>query len=134
MSARPRRTAALTERHDLLFGGGGARPPPRPNGDSVQLNAHAEAEGLQDANGRAVDGLRDRVGDMRHLALDIGTEVGEQNVFLEGMSDGFDDARERVRRSIREMERLTRGGAGAFLCTLLAFMFFFFVLVYLLLR
>lgn len=130
-----RRGAGGAERRELLFGargpsaGGGL--PPTPGGAALGAT---EVEALQARNGAHVDSLRDRVGDMRHLALDIGDEVSGQNRLLDGVGGTFDGAQEALGAVMRDLRRLTRSGAGGHLLALMAFMFCFFFLVYLLLR
>jgi hypothetical protein len=113
----------------LLFG-------PRPAyGHAVTgVHATAETELMETRNGRSVDTLRDRVGDMHELALNIGVEVDEQNKLLDGMGNTFDTATDRLGNTMRALQRLSAsGGSSCHMCILFMFAFFFFFLVYLLL-
>jgi hypothetical protein len=143
MSARPRR--GDPDARALLFGPraggaavggrvGAARPAYAADTPGSGALAAAEAEAAQQRNGQAVDALRDRVGDMRHLALDIGEEVAGQNALLDGMGGAFDGAGDRLGEVMVELRRLSRSGAGGHLCAMMGFMFLFFFLVYLLLK
>lgn len=125
-TTRPRRP--VPDDRTLLFGGR-ASGAPAPSGVGA-----GEAEALQQRNGAAVDSLRDRVGDMRHLALNIGAEVGEQNKVLDGMGGTFDGAGDTLGETMRALRRLSRDGAGGHMCVLFAFAGMFFFLVYLLLK
>lgn len=93
-----------------------------------------ERELIEKSNDEKVDNLRGRVSEIRHLALDIGNEVRDQNEMLGGFSGTFDEAGDSVRRTIGLIRRLAGSGGGFHLCALFLFAFVFFVLVYLLLR
>jgi hypothetical protein len=117
---------------DMLFGG---RTSTSELGSaSCAVDRSADSELLETRNGRSVDVLRDRVGDMRHLALDIGTEVDEQNKLLDGMGRTFDGASDRLGETMRALQRLTANQGGGHLCILFTFTGLFFFLVYLLLK
>lgn len=89
---------------------------------------------METANDANVDGLRGRVGEMRHLAIDLGAEVREQNDMLDGMQGRFDSAGDAITRTIAEVRRLASTGGAGHMCVLALFAFVFFILIYLLLR
>lgn len=93
-----------------------------------------ESEMIEAENDQRVDKLRGHVGQMRHLALDIGNEVRDQNALLDGMSGSFDQAGHSIRHTIALVRRLASNGGGGHMCILFIFAFIFFVLIYFLLR
>lgn len=93
-----------------------------------------ESEMIEAENDQRVDKLRGHIGQMRHLALDIGNEVRDQNALLEGMSGSFDKAGHSIRHTITLVRRLASNGGGGHMCILFVFAFIFFVLIYFLLR
>lgn len=58
------------------------------------------------ANDEWVDHLRGHVGELRHLAINIGGEVRDQNAILGGMRDNFDTADDKIRTTITQILRL----------------------------
>lgn len=100
---------------------------PRPRGLT-------ESEMIEAENDQRVDKLRGHVGQMRHLALDIGNEVRDQNALLDGMSGSFDKAGHSIRNTITLVRRLASNAGGGHMCILFIFAFIFFVLIYFLLR
>lgn len=93
-----------------------------------------EQETIEADNDNKVDNLRGYVGQMKHLALDIGQEVHDQNSMLEDMDGSFGGVGDSVRKTIALVQRLGASGGGLHLCALFCFAFVFFTLVYLLLR
>lgn len=131
---------ASSQRRQLLFG---TTPHRRPTGSSSSLTAslrpvaqhHAtEQEAIEAANDAQVDSLCGQVGQMKHLALDLGQEVRDQNDMLTDMTGSFDRVGDSVRKSIALVRRLASSGGGIHLCILFCFAFLFFLLVYLFLR
>jgi hypothetical protein len=68
------------------------------------------------------------------LALHIETEVAEQNKFLDGMSDTFENAGGHLADTMHALRRLSRSASGGHMCILVIFTAVFFFLSYLLLR
>lgn len=93
-----------------------------------------EREMIEKSNDVKMDNLRGHVGEMRHLALNIGEEVRDQNAMLEGMTGTFDQAGDSVRHTIALIRQLASNGNGLHICILFLFAFVFFILIYLLLR
>lgn len=101
---------------------------------SSGVAAATEREMIEHANDERVDHLRGHVGEMRHLAINIGDEVRDQNAMLDGMRDNFDNADDRIRNTITQIRRLASSSGGFHLCMLLLFAFAFFALIYLLIQ
>jgi hypothetical protein len=68
------------------------------------------------------------------LALHIETEVAEQNKFLDGMNDTFENAGGHLADTMHALRRLSRSASGGHMCILVMFTAVFFFLSYLLLR
>lgn len=103
-------------------------------GGSAVPSGRNMRETMESANEERVDNLRGHVGQMRHLALNIGDEVREQNDMLDSMASNFDDTGDSVKKTIASIKRLASNSGSFHLCMMMIFAFVFFFLIYLLIR
>lgn len=100
---------------------GGTGLPP-----SVVVGGH---EQLEDQNTAAEGELRDKVGLLKSLAIDIGAEVKEHNKLLNEADDTFDNVGGLLGATIGNVRKLAKSGYRYYILYLFLFIIFvFFVL------
>ena len=100
----------------------------RPN--SNNMASLTEREMMEQTNGKMVDGLTGRVGQMRDIAIDIGEEVKTQNEFLSGMGSNFENVADTLKETMRRLKKMTETSSGGHMLILALFAFMFFLLVW----
>lgn len=75
-------------------------------------------------------GLNDKVSLLKQLSIDIGTEVKEQNKFLDEMDSDFDMTRGIFAGTMQKLEGMMSQGGSKHMCAMTLFIFFFFLLIY----
>ncbi|XP_067112136.1 BET1 homolog [Osmerus mordax] len=82
-----------------------------------------ENENLQEA-------LRAKVNALKHMTIEIGTEVKYQNKMLEDMDSDFDSTGGLLGATISRVKQLSRGSQTKLLCYMLLFALFVFLVLY----
>lgn len=101
--------------------GGTGYPPP--------VGAVGGNEQLEEQNSAAEGELRDKVGLLKSLAIDIGTEVKEHNKLLNEADDTFDSVGGLLGATIGNVKKLAKSGYRYYILYLFLFtLFVFFVL------
>mmetsp|Transcript_2038 Transcript_2038/g.3602 ORF Transcript_2038/g.3602 Transcript_2038/m.3602 type:complete len:166 (-) Transcript_2038:1729-2226(-) len=121
---------------NLLFGGvnsssssGGGR-----SGGNNSVSVY-ERETLERDNNTQVDGLNDKVGIMKDIAIQIGNEVDLHNQMLQKMDGTFDSAQGLLAGTMERLSDMVESGnVGKPFLYLIAFLLFFFFALYLLFR
>lgn len=106
--------------------------PTYPTNPSGGMQATTELEMMENSNDIKVDNLRGNVGDIRYLALTIGDEIRDQNDMIDNMAGNFENAGEKLTRTIAFVRRLASSSASFHICMLFLIAFVFFFLIYLL--
>eukprot|EP00184_Porphyridium_aerugineum_P000300 CAMPEP_0184700020 /NCGR_PEP_ID=MMETSP0313-20130426/7717_1 /TAXON_ID=2792 /ORGANISM="Porphyridium aerugineum, Strain SAG 1380-2" /LENGTH=132 /DNA_ID=CAMNT_0027159351 /DNA_START=247 /DNA_END=642 /DNA_ORIENTATION=- len=108
-----------------------AQQQPRP-GMSNGVGAY-ELEGLERDNNAQIDGLGDKVGQMKDVAIQISDEVDYHNKMLERMGGTFDSAQGLLSGTMERLnDMVNSGNGGKHMWYLIAFLVFFFVALYML--
>jgi len=139
----PPSSATHRANRSLLFGSGaGSASSAGPRGYAVPGGSGSsgasgafEREMLERDNNAQVDGLNDKVGVMKDLAIQIGNEVEYQNRMLDKMDSGFDSAQGLLGGTLERLnDMVASGNGGTPLCYLVAFILAVFFALYLLFR
>ena len=86
-------------------------------------------EQIEEQNNEAEGELRDKVGLLKSLAIDIGTEVKEHNKLLNEADDAFDSVGGLLGKTIGNVGKLLKSGSRYYMLYLFFFVIFvFFVL------
>uniref|UniRef100_A0A4W5N7N5 BET1 homolog n=2 Tax=Hucho hucho TaxID=62062 RepID=A0A4W5N7N5_9TELE len=84
----------------------------------------------EEENEHLQEGLRAKVSALKHLSIDIGTEVKYQNTMLDDMDSDFDSTGGLLGATIGRVKQLSRGSQTKLLCYMLLFCLFVFTLLY----
>ncbi|KAM4550463.1 BET1 homolog [Fundulus diaphanus] len=84
----------------------------------------------EEENEQLREGLRAKVGALKSLTIEIGTEVRVQNQLLSDMDSDFDSTDGLLGATIGRVKRLSRGSQTKLLCYMLLFCFFVFFVLY----
>eukprot|EP00586_Coscinodiscus_wailesii_P000705 CAMPEP_0172484884 /NCGR_PEP_ID=MMETSP1066-20121228/12561_1 /TAXON_ID=671091 /ORGANISM="Coscinodiscus wailesii, Strain CCMP2513" /LENGTH=140 /DNA_ID=CAMNT_0013249705 /DNA_START=230 /DNA_END=652 /DNA_ORIENTATION=- len=99
--------------------------------ESGGMNAgETNANILEQQNNERIAQLSDQVRLLKNLSIDIGSEVREQNTFLDGMGDGFSNTRDLLQGSLRRIGTMLESGGAKHMCYMVGFIVFVMVFLY----
>ncbi|XP_056597110.1 BET1 homolog [Triplophysa dalaica] len=84
----------------------------------------------EEENERLQEGLRDKVHALKHLSIDIGNEVKNQNKMLGDMDSDFDSTGGILGSTMGRLKHLARGSQTKVYCYMLLFALFVFIVLY----
>lgn len=84
----------------------------------------------EEENEHLQEGLRAKVSALKHLSIDIGTEVKYQNKMLQDMDSDFDSTGGLLGATMGRLKLLSRGSQTKVFCYLLLFALFVFTILY----
>ncbi|XP_038821875.1 BET1 homolog isoform X1 [Salvelinus namaycush] len=84
----------------------------------------------EEENEHLQEGLRAKVSALKHLSIDIGTEVKYQKNMLDDMDSDFDSTGGLLGATIGRVKQLSRGSQTKLLCYMLFFCFLVFTILY----
>jgi len=87
-------------------------------------------ESLEEDNTRSEEELKGKIGALKSLTIDIGSEVREHNRLLRDVDDGFDKAQGSLTQSINKVLQLARSGSRYHLLYLFLFALFVFTVLW----
>jgi len=87
-------------------------------------------EYLEEQNNAAESELHDKVGLLKSLAIDIGTEVKEHNTLLNEADDAFDSVGGLLGATIGKVRLLAKSGSRYYLLYLFVFCLFVFLVLW----
>ncbi|XP_063042021.1 BET1 homolog [Engraulis encrasicolus] len=102
--------------------------PPQGNYVASGYSVHEEE------NEHLQEGLRAKVNALKHLSIDIGTEVKYQNKMLTDMDSDFDSTGGLLGSTMGRLKLLSRGSQTKLFCYLLLFALFVFTILYWVIR
>eukprot|EP00472_Partenskyella_glossopodia_P011941 CAMPEP_0197541440 /NCGR_PEP_ID=MMETSP1318-20131121/67155_1 /TAXON_ID=552666 /ORGANISM="Partenskyella glossopodia, Strain RCC365" /LENGTH=105 /DNA_ID=CAMNT_0043100611 /DNA_START=690 /DNA_END=1007 /DNA_ORIENTATION=- len=86
-------------------------------------------EDMEENNNKLLGQLGNKVHMLKSLAIDIGTEVKQQNQMLDQMEPGMGNLRGMFRKTMSALGTLSSGGGSCHMCYLICFVFAFFMLL-----
>ncbi|CAD7081082.1 unnamed protein product [Hermetia illucens] len=103
--------------------------PQHPGGPSTSHDA------LEEENERVADELKEKIGALKSLTIDIGNEVRYQDKMLRGIDDDMDRTGGFLSTTMSRVIRLGRGGGvHKHMCYMFLFVMFVFFLLYIVLK
>ncbi|XP_026785482.2 BET1 homolog [Pangasianodon hypophthalmus] len=84
----------------------------------------------EEENEQLQEGLRAKVNALKHLSIDIGTEVKCQNKMLSDMDSDFDSTGGLLGATMGRLKLLSRGSQTKIYCYMLLFALFVFTILY----
>ena len=112
---------ALFGNRDLEGGGPGERD---------ALVAEQTNQMFEDQNNRYISALSDKVSQLKNLSRNIGTEVREQNRFLDGMGGDFGRTDGLLGGTLKKLGVMAKTGGGRHICHLALFVVAIFIVVW----
>jgi len=110
------------------------RPVPTSSNDSRHRNGGSNGFLLEQQNDELVDGLSQKVGSLKRIAIAIGDDVREQNKLLNEMDSSFDATKGLLGATMKKLGIVSKAGGKNVLCYLVLFSFFVFLVIYFLTR
>ncbi|XP_046384442.1 BET1 homolog [Ischnura elegans] len=93
--------------------------PPSSSGDYVE-----------EENDRMTDELKDKIGVLKSLSIDIGAEVKYQDKLIKGLDDDFDKGQGVLGKTMSHVLKLSRGSHNYYLLYLILFSFLVFIILW----
>jgi len=113
-----------------LFGNRGANAGGRGGPDSFSEQTQRLYE---EQNNAQIDALGDKIGALKHIALNIGSEVNQHNSLLDGMDNQMGSVGELMNGALSKLGEMMNAGGSKHMCYLiLGIIFLFFALYFLL--
>ncbi|XP_077978150.1 BET1 homolog isoform X2 [Glandiceps talaboti] len=95
-----------------------------------QHGMYQDNQMLDDENEHLVDGLHNKVSQLKELSIDIGNEVRAQNKMLGEMDDDFDKSHGSLRGAMSRLKRMAAAGHNRYICYLMLFALFVFLVIW----
>jgi blocked-early-in-transport protein 1 len=92
------------------------------------------SEMVEEENSRMADVLADKVKNLKSLSIDIGHEVREQNKFLKGMDNDFDNSTGFLQSTMNRVTAMAKAGHNCYLLYLFLFACFVFFVCWLIVK
>ncbi|KAI1280771.1 BET1 -like protein [Halotydeus destructor] len=99
-----------------------------------QWNGASDSVYVENENDQLVNGLRNKVGTLRSLTLDMGDEIKSQNSILGDMDSEFDSVWGKLSSSMSRVTRLAKAGHNRYILYLIGFSFFVFFVIYVIMK
>ncbi len=88
------------------------------------------SNGIEQENEAETEALKQKIGALKSLTIDIGNEVRHQNHLLHDFDDSFDRTSGFLGHTMNRVLRLSRGGHNYYICYLLLFAVCVFFILY----
>uniref|UniRef100_A0AC35GTN2 t-SNARE coiled-coil homology domain-containing protein n=1 Tax=Panagrolaimus sp. PS1159 TaxID=55785 RepID=A0AC35GTN2_9BILA len=89
---------------------------------------------LEQENDQLLEGLKDKIGTLKRVTINIGDDVRSQNRLLDQMGTDFDASQGLLGATMKKLGIVSRAGGGNVLCYLVLFAFFVFLCIYFMVR
>uniref|UniRef100_A0AC34Q644 t-SNARE coiled-coil homology domain-containing protein n=1 Tax=Panagrolaimus sp. JU765 TaxID=591449 RepID=A0AC34Q644_9BILA len=99
------------------------------NGGGYEANSYLEQQ-----NDVMLDNLRDKIGNLKRVTIDIGEEARSQNRLLNDLGRDMDANQGLLGATMRKLGIVSRNKGGNVLCYLVLFSFFVFLCIYYMIR
>lgn len=96
--------------------------------------ASSSQDGMEIENERLADELKDKIGALKSLSIDIGHEVKYQDKLLRGIDDDMDRSGSILQSTMNRVIRLGKGGHRNSMCYMFLFVIFVFFILYITLK
>lgn len=93
-----------------------------------------EGDGIEEENERMADELKNKIGALKSLSIDIGHEVKYQDKLLRGIDDDMDRTGGFLSNTMNRVIRLGKSGQKNHMCYMFLFVLGVFFLLYLVLK
>ncbi|KAI3661574.1 hypothetical protein MP638_007062 [Amoeboaphelidium occidentale] len=108
-----------------------SRPPNLTNRADTQMESMRHMERQNDDE---VNLLSNQVGTLKSLALQINTEVEDQNRFLGGMSQDFGRTQNALSSTMNRLQKMMKTQNGKYTCYMIIFIIFVFMVLYFMIK
>ncbi|XP_055327871.1 BET1 homolog [Paramacrobiotus metropolitanus] len=105
-----------------------------PSSEASSQNGVRSRSMLEDENERMTEKLSGHISALKSVAIDIGSEIRSQNRMLNEMDSDFESAGGFLGGAMSRLKKIQRAGYGSIVWKLLAFIFLFCLLVYVLFK
>ncbi|CAG2182263.1 unnamed protein product [Oppiella nova] len=103
-------------------------------GNANGSNGQSGWDEMETENNQMIDGLRNKVGALKSLTLDMGEEIKDQNLFLKDMDNTFDSSWGLLSSSVNRVKRIATSGQNRHILYLFLFAFFVFFIIYVIMK
>mmetsp|Transcript_2354 Transcript_2354/g.5388 ORF Transcript_2354/g.5388 Transcript_2354/m.5388 type:complete len:107 (+) Transcript_2354:195-515(+) len=86
-------------------------------------------EDMENHNNQLLGQLGNKVHSLKNLAIDIQSELRDQDETLNKMDSGMGNIRGLFKKTMSAMGELSKGGGSCHMCYLICFVFVFFILM-----
>mmetsp|Transcript_28985 Transcript_28985/g.40403 ORF Transcript_28985/g.40403 Transcript_28985/m.40403 type:complete len:103 (+) Transcript_28985:134-442(+) len=90
---------------------------------------YRHTEDMEDHNNKLIGQLGNKVHSLKNLAIDIQSELQDQDKTLNDMQNPMANLGEMFKKTMSAMGQLSQGGGSWHMCYLILFVFIFFMLV-----
>ncbi|XP_055598732.1 BET1 homolog [Uranotaenia lowii] len=91
-------------------------------------------DALEEENERLADDLKNKIGALKSLTIDIGNEVRYQDKLLRGIDEDMDRTGGFLSNTITRVVRLGKGGHRNYMCYMFLFVMFVFFILFLIMK
>lgn len=91
-------------------------------------------DSLEGENENAAEELKQKIGALKSLTIDIGNEVRYQDKLLRGMDDDMDRTHGFLGNTMQRVIRLGKNGGSRHMCYMFLFVLFVFLIIYVVLK
>jgi len=104
----------------------------RNNNNSNNIDGYNDTNAniLEQQNNEHIDQLSSQITRLKHLTIDIGNEVQEQNSLLDSMGDGFQSTKDLLQQSLGRIGTMLQSGGSKHMCYMISFIVFAMVFLY----
>ncbi|XP_075160056.1 blocked early in transport 1 [Haematobia irritans] len=99
-----------------------------------QSSGPANHDVLEEENERAAEELKQKIGALKSLTIDIGNEVRYQDKLLRGIDDDMDRTQGFLGNTMGRVVRLAKNGGSRHMCYMFLFVLFVFLILYIVLK
>ncbi|CAG0903028.1 unnamed protein product [Darwinula stevensoni] len=89
---------------------------------------------LEDENDHLTEGLKEKIGALKSVSLEIGVELKEHNRLLSEMDDDFEKSHGILRKTMTRVVQMAKAGHNRYLLYLFLFSLFVFFVIWLLIK
>lgn len=114
--------AKLNDRMRRAQGGYGYQPVPTSSGSHTDM--------LETENEQMAEDLKQKIGALKNISIEIGNEVKYHNALLRDFDDDIDRSDGFLQNTMKRVVRLGRGGHRSYWCYMFLFAVFVFFLLY----
>lgn len=106
---------------------------PGPSG-MANGSSHQSHDALEEENERMAEELKGKIGALKSLTIDIGSEVRYQDKLLRGIDEDMDRTGGFMSNTISRVVRLGKGGHRNYMCYMFLFVLFVFFILFVILK